>query len=95
MNDGASGPCPSRRLAQGGEIETIWHFPRRQKPGSFSVGDALQKLTSTRRSDDLALGRCGRPGCLTAGAERDGNGAHGRSKVGGPEKSKGAIPPRM
>ncbi len=72
VNDGAYGPCPSRRLAQGREIETIWHFPPRQKPGSFSVGDALQKLTGTGHSDDLALGRCGRPGCLTAGAERDG-----------------------
>lgn len=28
------------------EIATFKEFPPRQKPGSFSVGDALNKLTS-------------------------------------------------
>jgi hypothetical protein len=34
------------------EIQTLQEFPPRQKPGSFSVGDALDKLTNATRSSN-------------------------------------------
>ena len=34
------------------ELETFKEFPPRQKPGSFSVGDALDKLMNAQRGDN-------------------------------------------
>ena len=34
------------------EIQTLREFPPRQKPGSFSVGDALEKLQSAGQNSD-------------------------------------------
>jgi hypothetical protein len=34
------------------ELQTLREFPPRQKPGSFSVGDALEKLQSAGQNSD-------------------------------------------
>ena len=34
------------------EIQTLRDFPPRQKPGSFSVGDALEKLQNAGQNSD-------------------------------------------
>lgn len=34
------------------EIQTLREFPPRQKPGSFSVGDALEKLQNAGQNSD-------------------------------------------
>ena len=34
------------------ELQTFKDFPPRQKPGSFSVGDALDKLMSAEHSSN-------------------------------------------
>ncbi len=34
------------------EIQTFKDFPPRQKPGGFSVGDALDKLTNAQHGDN-------------------------------------------
>jgi hypothetical protein len=34
------------------EIQTLKDFPPRQKPGSFSVGDALEKLQNAGQNSD-------------------------------------------
>jgi hypothetical protein len=34
------------------EIQTLREFPLRQKPGSFSVGDALEKLRNAGQNSD-------------------------------------------
>ena len=34
------------------ELQTLQEFPPRQKPGSFSVGDALEKLQNAGQNSD-------------------------------------------
>ena len=34
------------------ELQTLKDFPPRQKPGSFSVGDAIEKLQNAQQGDN-------------------------------------------
>ena len=34
------------------ELQTFKDFPPRQKPGSFSIGDAMEKLVNTEHSSN-------------------------------------------
>ncbi len=53
--NGTSSTCSSLRTAPAivaQELLTLKDFPPRQKPGSFSVGDALDKLTNAQGGDN-------------------------------------------